>query len=82
MHPAQPTKALQLIERLIAKQIVHSVEHRPGMRLHCDLVIWPKRMKVQRGHDGGDRGATRLMPANLKPVTAFADMVSIVDRPG
>jgi bifunctional enzyme CysN/CysC len=43
--------------------------------------MFAQRMKIQRGHDCGDRCAAGLMPANLQPVALFAEVVGIVDGP-
>ena len=58
------------------------VQHRPGVRLDRDAVVRPERMEIERGHDRGHRGAARLVPADLQPVGALADVVGVVDGPG
>ena len=58
------------------------VQHRPGMRLHRDAVVRPERMEIERGHDRGHRRAARLVPADLQPVVALADVIGVVDGPG
>jgi hypothetical protein len=54
---------------------------RAGVRLDRHPVLRPQRLHVEGGHQGGHRGAGRLVPADLQPVTAFAQVVGVVDGP-
>ena len=58
------------------------MQHRPGMRLHRHPVLRPQNLEIQSGHDGGDRGAGRLMPADLQPIAIRPQMVGVMDHPG
>src|SRR5687767_592977 len=51
------------------------------MRLHRDAVLRPQHGEMQRRHDGGERGARRLMAADLQPIAIRADVVGVVDGP-
>ena len=39
-------------------------------------------VEIERGHQGRDRGARRLMTADFQPVAARPEMVGVVDHPG
>ena len=81
LRAAHRTKSLQLFKALIAEQIVDSMQHRPRMRLYRYLILRAQRMEIKRRHDRRHRGAACLMPADLQPITAFADMIGVVDDP-
>ena len=81
LHAAQLPQPLHLLQRLPAEQIVDGVEHRSGMRLHRDAVLRAGDLEIQRRHDGDHRGARRLVPAHLQPVTIGSDVVGVVDHP-
>ena len=72
---------LELLARLLAEQILDGVEVRRRMRLHRDAVLRPQHVEIERRHDGGERGGRGLMPADLQPVGAFAQMVGVMDGP-
>ena len=74
-------EGFELLARLLAEQILDRVEVRRGMRLDGDAVLRPQRVEIERRHDGGERGGGGLMPADLQPVGAFADVVGVMDRP-
>ena len=82
LRAAEAAERLQLGQRLIAEQILDSVEHRAGMRLDGHAVFRPQHRQVERRHDGGNRGARRLVAADLQPVLARAQVVGVVDGPG
>ena len=79
--PTQPAEALELIERLVAEQVMDRVEHRPRMRLDRNLVVGPQRIKIERGHDRRDRRARGLVSADFQSVAALAQMVGVVNGP-
>ncbi len=81
LRPLVAAEVLQLVERLIAVQILNRVEHRPGVRLHRDAILRPQRREIERRHDRRGRGAGRLMAADLQSVLARPDVVGVVDRP-
>ena len=58
------------------------VEHRGGVRLYRDPVLRPHHVEIERRHQGRDRGARRLVAADLEPVAARPQMVGVVDHPG
>ena len=74
-------EGLQPLLGLLAEQILDGVEDRAGMRLHRHAVLRPQHVEIERGHDGGERGAGRLMAADLQAVGIFAQMIGVVDRP-
>ena len=82
LHAAPAAEALQLLERLVAEQVLDRMEDRAGVRLDRDPILGPERMQVQRAHDRCDRGAGRLVAADLQPVPGVTEMVGVVDRPG
>ena len=72
LDAAELAQRLQLLPLLPAEQVVHGVEHRPGMRLHRHPVLRPQDLEVERRHDGDDGGAGGLVPAHLQPVPVRA----------
>ena len=81
LHATQRAKALELIERLVAGEIMRRVQQRTRMGLHRHPILRAQRMKVEHRHDRGHRRARRLMATHLQPVAALAQVVRIVDRP-
>ena len=81
LRPAHAAKPFQRFAALRAQQIVNGVQHRPGMRLDGHLVLRAQRVKIERGHDRADRGATGLVPADLQAVAALAQVIGIVNNP-
>ena len=78
---AERAEALELVARLAAEQVLDGVEHRARVRLDRHPVARPQHVEIERGHQRRDRGAGRLMPADLEPVAARAQMVGVVDHP-
>ena len=66
----------------MAEQILHRVKYRRGVRLDRDPVLRPQHVEIERGHQRRDRGARRLMAADLEPVAVGPQMVGVVDHPG
>ena len=62
---------LQLLDRLAAEQVHGGVVDRARMRLDRDPVAGPQHVEVERGHDAGDRGAGRLVAADLQLVARW-----------
>ena len=81
LHAAEAAEILQLLDALRAEQIMDRVEQRPAVRLDRDAVVGAERVEIERGHQRRHRRAARLVPADLQPVAAVADMVGVVDRP-
>ena len=71
----------ELLARLLAEQILDRVEVRARMRLHGDAVLRAQHVEIERRHDGGERGGRGLMPADLQPVGALADVIGVMDGP-
>ena len=82
LRAVQGAECHQLLAILRPQQIVDGVEQRPGVRLHRHPVIGAERGEVEAGHDRRHRRAARLMAADLDAVTAGAQMIGMVDRPG
>ena len=72
-------EAFQFFQCLIAEQILDGMEHRARMRLDGDTVFGPQDRKVQCGHDGGERGAGRLMAANLEAISVWPFVVGMMN---
>ena len=66
----------------VAEQVLDRVEDRRGVRLDRDPVRPVEVGEVQRGHRGDQRGAGRLVAADLDPVAGVAVVVGGVDDPG
>ena len=81
LRAAERPKPLELVPRLPPEQVLDRVEHRARMRLDRDAVARPQHVQVERRDQRRDRGAGRLMPADLEPVPARADVVGVMDRP-
>ena len=81
MRAAKAAKALQLVQRLVAEQVLDGMEHGAGVRLHGNPVLRPKDVQIKRAHDGSDRCTRGLMPADLQPVPGVAQVVRVVDGP-
>ncbi len=78
---AERPKALQLVARLMPEQVLDGVEDGRCMRLDCDAILRAQHVEIERGHQGRQRGARRLVPADLEPVPVWAEMVGVVDHP-
>ena len=59
-------KRSSLSRRLAAEQILDGVEHRAGVRLDRDPVLRPQHVEIERRHHRRDRGARRLVAADLQ----------------
>ena len=81
MRALVAAEVFQLVAALPAEQILDGVKVRRGMRLDRDAVGRPQRVEIKRGHDGGERGRGRLVPADLQPVGIVAHMVGVMDGP-
>ena len=46
LRSAEAPKPLQLVERLIAQEVLDRMEHRARMRLYGDFVLRAQRMKI------------------------------------
>ncbi len=82
MHTAQATETLQLVQTLIAQQIVDGVQDRPCMRFDGDLVLRAQGAEIKGRHDRRHGRAAGLMAADLHAVALGPDVVGIVDGPG
>ena len=82
LRAAEPAEILERLALLRTEQVMDRVEHRAGVRLDRDAVVLAERVEIERGHDRGHRGAARLVPADLQPIGALADVVGVVDGPG
>jgi pyruvate dehydrogenase complex dehydrogenase (E1) component len=51
-------------------------------RQSLDAIILAQRMEVERRHHRRHRRAARLMPADLQPVIAWADVIGVMNCPG
>jgi len=80
-HPAEAAEILELLGALRPHQIMDRVEDRPGVRLDRDAVVGAERVEIERRHDRGHRRATRLVPTDLQPVRALADVIGVVNGP-
>ncbi len=78
---AEGPKPLELVPRLPPEQILDRVVHRARVRLDRDSVARPQHVHIEGGDQGRDRGAGRLMAADLEPVPARPDVVGVVDHP-
>jgi hypothetical protein len=81
LRPAQGPEALEVLQALAAEQVLDGVEDGAGVRLDRHPVLRPQRLHVERRHQGGHRGAGRLVPSDLQAVPTFAQVVGVVDRP-
>ena len=52
------------------------------MRLDRNAVGRAERVKVERGHDGGERGGGCLMAADFHTVAILAHMIGVMNHPG
>ncbi len=82
LRAAERPETLQLVERLIAEQVLDGVEDRRGVRLDRDAVLRAQDVEIERRHQGDERGARGLVAADLEPVAARPQMVGVVDHPG
>ena len=64
------------------EQILDGVEDRRGVRLDRDAILRPQHVEIERGHQGRQRGARRLVAADLQAVPVRPQMVGVVDHPG
>jgi hypothetical protein len=81
LRALEPAKVLQLLARLPAEQKLDGVEHRARMRLHRDAILGAQDAKIQRRHDGRERGGRGLVSPDLEPVRVGADVVGVMDGP-
>jgi hypothetical protein len=79
---AEAAEILQLVERLVAQEILDGVEHRARVRLDCDAVLRPQDVEVERRHQRHQRRRGGLMAAHLEPVAAVHLVVGVVDHVG
>ena len=77
---AEGTEVLQLVQRLVAEQVLNGVEHRTGVRLDGHPVLGPQDVEIERGHQRDERGRRGLMPAHLEPVAAIDLVVGVMDH--
>ena len=82
LSAAQPPESLEVVQALVAQQVLNGVEDRRGVGLDRDPVFRPQHVKVKRRHQGRGRGAGGLVAAHLEPVPAGPDVVGVVDQPG
>ena len=75
-------KPLQLVARLVAKEILNGMEHRACVGLHRHPVLRPEDGKIQRGHDRRQRSGGRLMAADLQFIGLGPKVIGVVDDPG
>ncbi len=76
------SEMLQLLAGLMPEQVLDRVKDRRGVRLDRDPVLRAQHVEIECRHQGRDRGARRLMPADLEPVAARPQMIGVVDHPG
>jgi hypothetical protein len=83
LRAAIAAEALQLVQRLVAHDVLHRVEDRRGVRLHRHAVFGPQRVEIERGHDRNHRRAGGLVPAHFHITFALgAQVIGIVHHPG
>src|SRR3546814_16374870 len=70
LRAAERPEPLQLLTGLIAEEILDGMEYRAGVRLDGDPVLRPQDVEIEGGHQGGERGAGRLVAADLETVDA------------
>ena len=68
LRAAKRAKPLQLLAALVPEQVLDGVEDRRGVRLDRDAVLRTQHVEIERGHQGRQRGARRLVAADLQPV--------------
>ena len=79
---AEAAEILQVVERLVAQEILDRVEHRAGVRLHRHPVLRPQDVEVERRHQRHQRGGGGLVTAHLEPVATIHLVVGVVDHVG
>ena len=77
---AEGAEILQLVEALVAEQVLDGMEHRAGVRLDGHPVLGPQDMEIERGHQRDERGRGGLVPAHLQAVAAIDLVVGVVDH--
>ena len=80
LSTAEGAEILQLVEALVAEQVLDGMEHRAGMRLDGHAVLRPKDVEIERGHQRHERGRGGLVPTHLQPVAAIDLVVGMVDH--
>ncbi len=79
---AEGAEALELVQRLVAEQVLDGVEHRARVRLDRHAVLGPQDVEVERRHQRDERGRGCLVSADLEAVAAVHLVVGVVDHVG
>ena len=82
LRAAETAEVLQLVERLVAEQVLDGVEHGARMRLHGHPVLGPQHVEIERRHQRHQRGRRGLVPAHLQAVAAVDLVVGVMDHVG
>jgi len=83
LQPAERAQGLQVLLVELAEQVVDRVQDGRGVRLDRYPVLAAQVLEPQRRHDRHQRGARRLVPADLQPAGVGAHPVGVVhDRRG
>ena len=82
LRAAEGAEVLQLVERLVAEQVLDGVEHRARVRLDRHAVLRPQDVEIERRHQRDERGGGGLVPAHLQPVAAVHLVVGVMDHVG
>jgi hypothetical protein len=81
LRAPKAAEIFQLVAGLVAEQILDGVKHRARMRLHRDAVLRFQHRKIQRRHDGGERGRGGLMAADFQTIGIGPDVIGVMDGP-
>ena len=81
LRTAKGAEPLQVLAGLAPEEVLDGMERRARVRLDRDPVPGAEDREIERGHQGDDRRARCLVPADLQAVLVGPDVVRVVDRP-
>ena len=81
LRAAVGPEGLELVEGLVAEEILDGVKDRRSVRLDRDAVLGLQHGEVERGHDCRHRRRGGLMAADLHAAVVGADVVGVMDHP-
>ena len=82
LRSAEGAEALEIVESLIAEEILDGVKHRTGVGFDGDAVLGPQHVEIQRRHQGDERSGGGLMAADLQAVAAVDLVIGMMDHVG
>ena len=80
LRPAKAAEVLQLVDALVAEQILNGMEHGTGMRFDGDAVFRPQDVEVEGRHQGYQRRRRRLVAADFETITAIDFVIGVMDQ--